>query len=148
MPLEEIFERNIEINAPVHVVWEALTNPVLMKQWMAEPEMELDIITDWKVGSLIVFKGFHHVTFENKGFVLKFEPDKVLQYTHLSSLSRLADVPEHYSILEFVLVSSHNHRTKLTVTIRHFPTKTIFKHLEFYWASTLEIFKQFLQQAS
>ena len=144
MPAEEIFTKSVDINAPDHVVWEALTNPELMKQWMAEPEMELEIITDWKIRSPIVFKGFHHAKFENKGIVLKCEQNKILQYTHSSSLSRLPDKPENYSVLEFVLIPSDIHTT-LVLTIRNFPTTAIFKHLEFYWASTLEIFKKFAE---
>jgi len=36
-------EKTILINAPAITVWAALTEPTLMKQWMAEPEMALAI---------------------------------------------------------------------------------------------------------
>lgn len=65
---------------------------------MADPEVGIELITNWKVGSPITIKGFHHIKFENKKTVLQFEPDKVLQYDYLSSLSRLPDKPENYSI--------------------------------------------------
>jgi len=82
-------DKTIIIEATPSAVWDALTNPDLMKQWMGEPEIGIEIITDWKIGGLIIINGFHHIKFENKGTVLKFEPGKVLQYNYLSSLSRL-----------------------------------------------------------
>jgi len=56
--------------------------------------MEIEVITDWKVGNPIVIQGFHHRKFENQGTVWQFEPTSVLQYDYLSSISGLADKPE------------------------------------------------------
>jgi uncharacterized protein YndB with AHSA1/START domain len=85
---EQIASKTIEIHAPAFKVWEALTNPELMKKWMADRDTELNIITDWIVGSPIIIYGkLHRIKFENTGRVLQFEPEKVLQYNHLSSLS-------------------------------------------------------------
>ena len=87
-----VIENSATIHAPPSEVWRALTDPDLMKQWMAEPEMRIGIITDWKVGSPIIVKGRHNnVDFENKGTVLHFEPNSILRYSHLSSVSRLPD---------------------------------------------------------
>lgn len=63
---QEILE-TITIKAPVYRVWDTLTRTDLMQQWMGDPEMHVEVITDWEVGSPIVIKGFHHVAFENKG---------------------------------------------------------------------------------
>jgi uncharacterized protein YndB with AHSA1/START domain len=138
-------DRTIIIKAAPSTVWGTLTNPDLIKQWMAEPEMEIEIITDWKVGSPIVIKGFHHLKFENKGIVLQFEPNKVLKYSHLSSLSRLPDKPENYSITEFRLTLLEN-QTSLTLSLTNFPTETIFKHLDFYWRTNREIIKTLVEK--
>jgi len=116
-----------------------------MKQWMAEPQVRLEIITDWSVGGPILLKGFHHVRFENRGTVLEFEPNKVLRYTHLSSLSRLSGSPEHYSIFEFRLAPVGG-QTSLTLTVSNFPTDTIEKHLHFYWRTTLEILRKVIEE--
>ena len=101
-------ERTVTINAPPSVVWRALTCPDLMKQWMGEPEVKIEILTDWKVGEQIIVKGFHHAEFENKGTVLQLEPDSMLRYSHLSSLSKLPDKAENYSVMEFRLEPSEN----------------------------------------
>src|SRR6476660_6560264 len=108
----KIVNKTIQINAAISKVWEALTRPELMKKWMSETE--INILTDWKVGNPFLIRGrLHGINFENRGTVLQFEPRKVLQYSHLSSLSRLPDELENYSILEFRLAPI-NDETSLT----------------------------------
>ena len=140
-------DKTIIMEATPSVVWHTLTDPDLMKQWMSEPEIGIEIITDWKVGSPIIIKGFHHIKFENKGAVLQFEPGKVLRYNYLSSLSRLPDIPENYSIIEFKLAPLEHH-TSLTLTISNFPTEIIFKHIDFYWRTTIVLLKKFIEKLS
>lgn len=103
---------------------------------MGEPEMKLEVHTDWKINASILVRGFHHLNFENKGTVLLYDKEKKLSYSHLSSLSRLPDEPGNYSILEFVLTPLDK-QTQLTIFITNFPTETIRKHLEFYWRGTI-----------
>jgi len=116
-----------------------------MKRWIGEPEMEIEIHTDWKVNNPIAITGFHHVHFKNAGTILQFEPSEKLSYTHLSSVSRLPDKPENYTIIEFILAPVEN-GTSLTVTLCNFPTETIFKHLDFYWRTTLELIKSVVEK--
>jgi uncharacterized protein YndB with AHSA1/START domain len=139
--------KTIIIQAPPHIVWGTLTKPSLMRQWMAEPEMELEISTNWNSGSAIVTKGFHHVKFESKGIVLQVEPDRVLRYNYLSSLSRLPDNPDNYTIIDFKLEPLGD-QTSLTLTLSNFPTEAIFKHVDFYWETTLRIMKTFIEKIS
>jgi uncharacterized protein YndB with AHSA1/START domain len=138
-------DKTIIINASPSTVWKALTDPDSIKQWMVEPGMAFEIITDWKVGNPITIKAFHHTPFENKGTVLQFESDSVLQYNYLSSLSRLPDKPENYSSIEFRLAPLEN-RTSFTLTLRNFPTETIFRHIDFYWRATIEVMKTWIEK--
>ena len=99
----KVMSKTVSINASTSQVWHMLTTPELMKQWMMS-DIEIDIITDWKVGSPLVIRGnMNGKNFENRGMVLQFEPDTTLQYSHLSSLSRLPDQPENYAKVEFRL---------------------------------------------
>lgn len=141
----ERIERTIIINASRSAVWEALTTPELMEQWMGEPEMMVEVETDWTVGGPILTRGFHYRRFENKGTVLRFEPTEALRYSHLSSASRLPDRPESYSVFEFRLEPAGD-GTSLTVLVTGFPTESIFKHLDFYWRGTLGVLKQFVEK--
>jgi uncharacterized protein YndB with AHSA1/START domain len=135
----------VTIGAPPAAVWEALTTPELMKQWMGEPEMDVAVETDWVVGGPIRVTGFHHARFENRGTVLRFEPNQELRYSHLDSVSRLPDVPENYSVIDFRLTPVEG-GTSLTVTLSGFPTESILKHLEFYWRGTIGVFKKFVER--
>jgi uncharacterized protein YndB with AHSA1/START domain len=55
-----VIENSTTINAPPSEVWRALTDPDLMKLWMAELVMRIEITSDWNVGSPIVVKGHHN----------------------------------------------------------------------------------------
>lgn len=145
MPMEDIrVSASTVIQAPASAVWEYLTDPGRMNQWMGEPEMGVEVATEWEVGGPIRISGFHHIAFENTGTVLRFEPGKILRYTHRSSLSHLPDTPENHSIITFRL-SGKEGGTALEVTVENFPTETIHKHLAFYWRSTLPLLKRVVE---
>jgi uncharacterized protein YndB with AHSA1/START domain len=136
--------KTITIDAPTATVWQALTEPAFMQQWMAETALE--IITDWTVGSPFTIRGaLHGIPFENRGTVLQFVPEQHLQYTHLSSISHLPDQPESYSVIGLQLMPIVG-QTALTVTVTNFPTEAIHKHLVFYWTVVLEILKRMLER--
>ena len=139
------FSTTVTINSEPLKVWTVLTNPELMTKWMGEPEMKVEVLTDWKINSPIFIRGFHHVQFENKGIVLQYEKGKMLSYSHLSSVSRLPNKPENYSILEFILTPVDKN-TQLTLNITNFPTEIIRKHLEFYWRTTIITIKKSVEK--
>ena len=138
------FSATTSINSNPAKIWTTLTTPELMAKWMGDPEMKIEIETDWKVNSPIFIRGFHHVEFENKGTVLQYDKEKKLSYSHLSSISRLPDKTENYSILEFTL-TLYGKFTSLTLDISNFPTDSIRKHLEFYWKTTITIIKELVE---
>jgi len=139
--MNDKFSTTITIDSDPTKVWTTLTDLKLMEQWLGEPEMTIQVQTDWKVNEAISIRGFHHVEFENKGTVLQYDIEKKLSYSHLSSISRLSDKPENYSVLEFTLTPIDSH-TQLTLNISKFPTETIRKHLEFYWRTTIVTIKK------
>lgn len=143
--ITRVIETSVTINASPSAVWRALTDPTLMKRWMAEPEMRIEIVTDWKAGGPIVVSGWHHTNFENKGIVLAFEPYSILRYSHLSSVSRLPDKPGNYTTIEFRLEQAGPESTSLNLTISGFPTESIFRHFDFYWRATMRIIKGFIE---
>jgi uncharacterized protein YndB with AHSA1/START domain len=99
------------IKAPKSKVWEVLTTPSYLKKVF----FGADIITDWKVGSPIIYKGeWQGKPFEDKGIILKFEPEKSLVTTHWSPLSGVPDTPENYHKVSYEL-SGGDGTTKLTI---------------------------------
>jgi uncharacterized protein YndB with AHSA1/START domain len=146
--MTQVIQNSAAIQAPPSEVWHALTDIDLMKQWIAEPVMQIEIATDWKVGSPIIVKGHHNnVDFENKGTVLQFEPHSILRYSHLSSISRLADKAENYTIIEFRLARADENSTLLTVNTSNFPAKSAFEHWRFYWSTTIRVLQLFIESA-
>ena len=141
---DKIVTKTITINAPPATVWAALTEPAIMQQWMAEGEIEIS--TDWQIGQpMIIWGHLHRVKFENKGQVLQFQPQQLLQYTHLSSISRLPDEPASYTVIAFRLLPVAA-QTALTLTAWNFPTETIYKHWAFYWPVALSVLKRLVEQ--
>lgn len=140
-----IFNAFVNIHATPAIVWQVLTDPRYMLQWMGEESMELSIETDWLQGSIILIRGTHHLPFENRGTVLECIPEQQLSYTQLSSISCLPDEPESYTRLDFELRSDVE-QTILQLEISNFPTVSIQKHLEFYWRTTLIKIKKYAEQ--
>lgn len=83
----------VNIIASIEKVWEALTNPEKIKQYM----FGTNVISDWNEGSPIIFKGeWNGKEYEDKGTILKYKPYEIIKYSHFSPLSGLTDKPENY----------------------------------------------------
>ena len=95
-----VASKSIEINAESKKVWEVLTNPEKIKVYLFGTE----IISDWKVGSSILFQGeFNGQKYKDKGNVLESEENKLLKYNYWSGFSGLEDLPENYSIVSYLI---------------------------------------------
>ncbi len=101
------------INAPIEKVWDALTNPELVKQYFFGSEQQ----TDWKVGSPIIWSGeYEGQNYVDKGTVLEFEPNRKLAFSYLSSWSNKEDKPENYLMVTYEIMAAENGGTDLTIT--------------------------------
>jgi uncharacterized protein YndB with AHSA1/START domain len=81
-------------------VWDALTDPNLIKKYM----FGADVVTDWNRGSPIEWKGMYEgKSYEDKGVILDIEPERLLRVTHFSPLSGKEDVPANYHTLTYEL---------------------------------------------
>jgi uncharacterized protein YndB with AHSA1/START domain len=101
----------LTFNAPIAKVWALLTEPALVKQYF----FGTDLVTTWEVGTPIFFRGeWEGTPYEDKGTVLKFVPEKELQYDYRSSWSTLPDLPENYQIITN-RVKSKGNQTILTI---------------------------------
>ena len=104
--------KTVTIDAPKDRVWNALTDPKMVKQYMHGTNMS----TDWKEGSPIKWKGeWKGKPYEDKGTVLAFEPKKLLRYTHWSPMGGSEDRPENYHTVTYEL-SAEDGKTSLTLT--------------------------------
>jgi uncharacterized protein YndB with AHSA1/START domain len=96
-----VAEKRITINAPADAVWQALTDPSLVKRYLHGTNMQ----TSWKVGSPITWKGeWKGKPYEDKGTVLAVEPKRLLKTTHWSPMGGTEDKPENYHTVSYELV--------------------------------------------
>jgi uncharacterized protein YndB with AHSA1/START domain len=131
----------VTINAPKSKVWEALTTPRLLKIIF----FGADVITDWKVGSPIIYKGeWEGKPYEDKGMVLKFEREKLLVTTHWSPLSGVPDSPENYHKVSYEL-SDQDGKTRVTIIQDNNATEDEKMHSEENWKMMLEGVKKMVE---
>ena len=129
------------INASASRVWEALINPKLIKQYLFGAE----VISDWKEGSPIIYKGIYEgKTYEDKGSVLKVEPEKLLLITHWSPLSGSPDTPENYHKVSYEL-AVENGNTQLTITQDNNSSEEEQEQNAKFWKMVLDGMKKLLE---
>jgi uncharacterized protein YndB with AHSA1/START domain len=106
-----VAEKSVTIAAPAAAVWQALTDPEKVREYMHGTT----IATDWKVGSPITWSGeWKGKSYEDKGEVLAYEPEKLLSTTYWSSMSGTEDKPENYYTVTYTL-DVNGTTTKLTL---------------------------------
>ncbi len=141
MAAGKAFSKTISIDAAPAQVWEALTTPALLQQWMSA-DNSIEVISGWAAGSpIVVRKDMDWMNYENKGTILQFRPDELLQYSSWTSISELPDTPENYSLVAFRLVPVAGH-TQLTLTHSNLMAKAAFEHAAFYWHTALEMLRR------
>ena len=142
MKNDVVVKKTIKINVNASKVWNALTNPKIIKKYLFGTK----VITDWKVGSEISFQGkWEGGKFKDRGTIEKFEIEKVFQYTYWSMFSGLEDKKENYSLIIFEL-SENGKATKLTVSQKGFADKTSQEHSEKGWSVVLQKIKELLEE--
>ncbi len=98
-------------HAPIEKVWDALTNPTLVKQYFFGTEL----VADWKVGGTIYFRGvWEGKPYEDKGIIQTYEENKTLSYLYRSSWDTLPDILENYLLVTYTLAKTEN-GTELTI---------------------------------
>lgn len=134
--------KTIKIRTDSSKVWDALTNPKMIKKYLFNTRTK----SDWKIGSKIIFEGnYQGKKFKDMGIIQKLEKEKLFQYTYLSGLSGLEDKDENYSVVTFEL-STENKTTKLIVTQRGFMDKKAQEHSDKGWSMVLRTIKNILEQ--
>jgi len=105
-------KKSVTIDAPKAKVWDALTNPEKVKQYMHGTNMS----TDWNEGSPIFWRGeWKGKSYEDKGTVLEVEPQRLLRYTHWSPMGGSEDKPENYHTVTYELTGDDG-KTTLALT--------------------------------
>jgi uncharacterized protein YndB with AHSA1/START domain len=129
------------IHAPASKVWQALTSPETISQFMFGTRVE----TDWKIGSDITWTGeYNGKSYEDKGKILQVLPEKLLQHTYHSSMSGIEDKPENYFNVTYELEET-NGSTTVTLTNSNLPDEKSKEHTEQNWQGVLQKLKEVVE---
>jgi uncharacterized protein YndB with AHSA1/START domain len=90
----------IETSASRTQVWQALTDPELIRRYFFGSTVE----TTWQPGAPITWSGeYDGHAYQDKGEVVEVVPEQRLVVTHFSPMSGQPDVPENYHRLTCTL---------------------------------------------
>lgn len=120
---------SITINAAAALVWKALTDPEIVKQYFFGTEQT----SDWQKGGDIVWTGeWDGKTYRDHGKILDIVPGSYLQYSYWSSMSNLPDIPENYQVVSYDL-SETDGVTTLTISQDNVKDEAAKEHSETNW---------------
>jgi uncharacterized protein YndB with AHSA1/START domain len=132
----------IAISAPASRVWEALTTPEEIKQYLYGAEA----VSEWKVGSPLLFKGvWDGKEYIDKGTILRSEPNKLFQYSYYSPSSGLPDSPENYANISYELVEEDG-ETMLTVKQENVSDEQTRERAQKNWEQVLQSLKNITEK--
>ena len=135
-------QKEILIDASIEEVWQALTDPEMIKAYLFGSK----VVTDWKIGSPILFQGeWEGVFYEDKGTILDLIPQKLIKYNYWSSMSGTEDLPENYSVIVYQLSEEIN-ATKLIISQEGFRNQQAYDHSVENWDVVLNLIKELLEK--
>ena len=134
---------SVTINAPRAKVWDALVNPESIMQYMPVTS----VVCEWEEGRPIVWTSeFQGKPFKVEGTVLRFEPERLLEYDHSLPIFRSSGVAhsrEHRRVtIELGAVDAQTH---VAVTEQGNKNKREFEHSEGSWRMVLNGLKALLE---
>ncbi len=142
MTTELTLKKSININASTAKVWDALTNPEIIKMYFFGTEC----ISEWKKGSPILYKGIYEgKPYEDKGNIIDIETEKFILYNYWSSFSGTEDIPANYSEIKYELSADEN-GTIFTIVQGGFKTQETHDHSDKNWGYIMEGLKKMLEK--
>lgn len=136
--------KSVDISASSSDIWQALTEPDKLKQWMAGAQVE----STWELGSDIIFSGTmpnFNLPYRDRGTVLIVEREKLLQYNLWSQASRRPDLPQNRTVVTFTLEPMGD-VTRLAIRHEGFHSEAEYKHANFFWTVAPAMIKKLLEQ--
>ncbi len=115
--MENTIELTTTIKASAEKVWDTITNPDKIEQYMFGSRTD----TDWKPGSKSNFyieQDDKQITIV-KGEVIRNIPQKLLEHTLFPNDNKLNDTLENYILITYQL-EEHDGETDLTITQKGF----------------------------
>ena len=134
---------SILVNVSASKVWEGLTNPDIIKEYLFGTET----VTDWKVGSEIAFQGeYGGHKYRDHGVILENVFHERISYSYWSGFTGLADKPENYSIVTYTLKAVSNTVTELSWTMKGYANEEGYNHSKEGMQAFLEQIKGIMER--
>jgi uncharacterized protein YndB with AHSA1/START domain len=138
MRLDLAVSESIVISADLVKVWNVLTNTEIIKEYLFGTET----LTDWKVGSEIVFQGeYEGHKYRDHGVIKENDFHKRIAYSYWSGFSGLEDKPENYGMVIYEFEPVDATHTKFTWTQKGYPDETRQAHSQKGMPAFLELIK-------
>jgi uncharacterized protein YndB with AHSA1/START domain len=132
--------KSVAIHAPKEKVWEALTSPDQIRQYLFGTEA----ITNWKKGSPITYRGvWEGKPYEEKGTIIDIVPNKLLHTTYLAAGKE--DKPENYSNVIYI-IAEHDGETTVNISQDNILTEEERQRSEKNWGLVLQGMKKMLEK--
>jgi uncharacterized protein YndB with AHSA1/START domain len=111
--MPEPFIRNtLDVDAAIQTLWKVLTDNEFIPQYMFGCIAE----TDWKPGSPLLWKGAADGKLYVKGSIVSHDAPHGLEYTVIDpNNSALADIPENYLSMIYILTRRGDHASTLEI---------------------------------
>ena len=99
-----IHTTSVIIDAPAFKVFEALTQPELVKQWQFGKTVQCD----WQIGNAIKFIAeTEGKVLAQWGTILEIRPNELLKYDLFTPAPGIEEKPEHYNITSYILTNEN-----------------------------------------
>jgi uncharacterized protein YndB with AHSA1/START domain len=108
---ELLMRKNIEVDAPVEILWKVLTDSEFIRQYMFGCNAE----TDWKPGSALLWRGAADGVVYVKGNIVSIEAPYRLVYTVFDPNSKIADTPSNYLTMTYDLKKRGDRASSLEI---------------------------------
>ena len=140
---DHVVHASVTVEAPPAKVWNALVDPEMIRKYM----MGANVVSDWNEGSGIVWEGeFDGKPYQDKGTILRKDPERLLQYSHFSPLSGQEDSAENYHTVT-IRLSPEGSLTTVTLTQDNNDTDEARAHSEQNWKMMLDGLKKVVEKS-
>lgn len=137
-----VSKSSITINAPVNKVWQALTDPAMIKEYL----FGTTTTSDWKKGSAITYEGeWEGKKYKDKGTIIDIITEKILHTTYWSSMGGKEDKPENYNNVIYE-VAPYNGQTIVTISQDNIDSDEQLTHINENWTMVLTSMKKLLEE--
>lgn len=129
---------HIDIDAPAKAVWQTLTDPAKIAQWLFGTKTTCD----WKKGSPITYTGeWQGKQYVDKGTILEIAEPHLLVMDYWSSFAGIPDIPENYQKITYRLDEAAG-RTRLTVVQENHRSEEARAQSEGHWQQALVLLRR------